>query len=177
MDRHETRNLDSQQFRKWFAIYTKSRTEKKTYQRLIDAGITTYLPLVKTLKQWSDRKKWVEEPLFRSYIFVHISKAEYLKVLNAPGIVRFITFEGKAVPIPDLQIEAIKQFVNSEEIIDESSVDFKIGNKVEIIRGQLFGLTGNLVDFHGKQKVRIEIESIGHSIILTIPKSHLKVLN
>ena len=161
----------------WYALYTSSRTEKKTYQRLIDAGVTTYLPLVKTLKQWSDRKKWVEEPLFRSYIFVRINKTEYIKVLNVPGVVRFITFEGKAVPIPDLQIEAIRQFINLEEIIDEPLEKLIIGDKVEITRGQLFGLAGYLVDYHGKQKVRIEIESIGHSIILTIPKAHLKVIN
>ena len=114
--------------KKWYALYTKSRTEKKTGQELVSKGIETFLPLEKILKEWSDRKKWVEEPLFRSYIFVHINKAEHFKVLNASGIVRFITFEGKAVPIPDLQIEAIKQFINLEEIIDEPSENLIIGD-------------------------------------------------
>jgi len=84
----------------WYAVYTRSRTEKQTQELLLRSGIEVYLPLVKNLKQWSDRKKWVEEPLFRSYLFVHISPAEYYDVLNIPGAVRYITFEGKAVAIP-----------------------------------------------------------------------------
>jgi transcription antitermination factor NusG len=160
--------------KRWYAIYTRSRTEKKTHQMLIDEGIMSYLPLVKTLKQWSDRKKWVEEPLFKSYIFVCIDDNERQAVLNIPGLVRFITFEGKAVSIPDQQILAIKQFVNTDDFTSETISHFEKGDKVEIVRGQLYGLNGHLIDFHGKQKVKIEIDAIGHSIILTIPKSHLQ---
>lgn len=160
----------------WYAIYTKSRNEKKVHARLLEARIETYLPLQKLLKQWSDRKKWVEEPLFRSYLFVHISKEEYYKVLQVIGVVKYITFEGKAVPVPSQQILAIKQFLNNEEDQLISTESFNIGDQVEIFRGALKGLMGNLVDVRGKQKVRIEIESIGQSIILTIPKSYLKVI-
>ena len=141
-----------------------------------EAGIDTFLPLIKVLKQWSDRKKWVEEPLFRSYLFVYINQDEYYKVLSVTGVVKYITFEGKAVPVPEQQILAIKQFLNNEEDQFVSSESFKIGDQVEIFRGTLKGLLGNLVDIRGKQKVRIEIESIGQSIILTIPKSYLKVI-
>lgn len=160
----------------WYAIYTKSRNEKKVNARLAEAGIETFLPLLKILKQWSDRKKWVEEPLFRSYLFVRISQDEYYKVLSIIGVVKYITFEGKAVPVPNQQILAIKQFLNNEEDQMISTESFKIGDQVEIFRGALKGLLGNLVDLQGKQKVRIEIESIGQSIVLTIPKSYLKVL-
>ena len=141
-----------------------------------EGGIDTFLPLIKVLKQWSDRKKWVEEPLFRSYLFVYINQDEYYKVLSVTGVVKYITFEGKAVPVPEQQIMAIKQFLNNEEDQFVSSESFKIGDQVEIFRGTLKGLLGNLVDIRGKQKVRIEIESIGQSIILTIPKSYLKVI-
>ncbi len=145
------------------------------YTRLTEAGIEAFLPQQKILKQWSDRKKWVEEPLFRSYLFVLINQDEYYKVLNIIGVVKYITFEGKAVPVPDQQILAIKQFLNNEEDHFVSSDTFQIGDQVEISRGTLKGLLGNLVDIHGKQKVKIEIESIGQSIILTIPKSYLKI--
>ena len=141
-----------------------------------EAGIDTFLPLMKVLKQWSDRKKWVEEPLFRSYLFVRIKQDEYYKALSVTGVVKYITFEGRAVPIPEQQILAIKQFLGNDEDIAIFSEPFKIDDKVEICRGTLKGLLGNLVDIRGKQKVRIEIESIGHSIILTIPKSYLKVI-
>ena len=162
----------------WYAIYTKSRNEKKALLFLEEAGIETYLPLIKTLKQWSDRKKWLEEPLFKSYLFVHITPDQYYQVLNVFAVVRYITFEGKAVPVPDQQIAAIKQYLNSDEVT-VPSVDnaFKLGHSVEIFRGSLKGLIGNLVEIKGKKKVRIEIESVGKSIILTIPKSSLKILN
>jgi transcription antitermination factor NusG len=160
----------------WYAIYTKSRNEKKVNTLLTEAGIETYLPLVKVLKQWSDRKKWVEEPLFKSYIFVNISSDQYFTVLNIPGVVRYITFERKAVEVPPRQILAIKQFVNEADIPEDfDDLDhLKKGDPVEIFRGSLKGLIGTLVDWHGKQKVRIEIESIGKSILLTVPKSYLK---
>lgn len=139
-------------------------------------GIETYLPLLKSLKIWSDRKKWVEEPLFRSYLFVHITMKEYQQVVQTDGVVRFITFEGKPVPVPDSQINAIKQFLDSDDAPDLMSGKFEIGDTVEVFRGNLKGLTGNLVEWRGKQKVKIEIESIGQSIILTVPKSYLKVV-
>ena len=141
-----------------------------------EAGIDTFLPLMKVMKQWSDRKKWVEEPLFRSYLFVRIKQDEYHKVLSVTGVVRYITFEGKAAPVPEQQILAVKQFLDNEEDQTIFSEPFKIGDKVEIFRGILKGLLGNLVDIRGKQKVRIEIESIGQSIILTIPKSYLRII-
>jgi len=159
---------------KWYAIYTKSRNEKKVFALLEEAGIDTFLPLMKVLKQWSDRKKWVEEPLFRSYLFVRIKQDEYYRVLSVTGVVKYITFEGKAVPVPEQQILAIKQFLDNEEDQMIISDTFNIGDKVEIFRGALKGLLGNLLDIRGKQKVRIEIESIGQSIILTIPKNYLK---
>jgi len=160
----------------WYAIYTRSRNEKKANRLLQDSGIETYFPVIKVLKQWSDRKKWVEEPLFRSYIFVYISRKQYYDVLNIQGVVRYITFEGKAVVVPPNQILAIRQFINNEEDQNQVSGHFQKGDQVEITRGSLKGLTGYLIEVRGKQKVRIEIESIGQSIILTIPGSYLKII-
>jgi transcriptional antiterminator RfaH len=158
----------------WYAVYTKPRFEKRAHAGLVESGIGSFLPLIKTLKQWSDRKKWVEEPLFRSYLFVLIAKHDYYKVLNTTGVVKYITFESKAVPVPPQQIIAIRQFINAEEFIPENQFNPEIGDRVEVFRGELKGLTGNLIKIQGKQKVRIEIESIGHSITLTIPKSFLR---
>ena len=160
----------------WYAIYCRSRNEKKVDALLRRDGIETYLPLLKSLKIWSDRKKWVEEPLFRSYLFVNISLREYQQVLQTDGVVRFVTFERKPVPVPEEQIMAIRQFLNLEDAPDLMSGKFEIGDRVEVFRGNLKGLVGNLVEWRGKQKVRIEIESIGQSIILTVPKSYLKVI-
>lgn len=160
----------------WYAIYCRSRNEKKVNELLQEAGVETFLPLLKTRRQWSDRKKWIVEPLFRSYIFVNITKDEYRSVLQIDGVVRFVTFEGKAVEVPLQQIKAIRQFLDNEEDLSLINENLKPGDSVEIFRGSLRGLNGKLTEIRGKQKVLVEIESIGRTIVLTIPKSYLQPL-
>jgi len=159
----------------WYAVYTLPRAEKKAYAELVKKGIDAYLPLQRALKQWSDRKKWVEEPLFRSYIFVNITKNLYFDVLNTTGIVRYITFEGKAVPIPPQQIEAVRFFLSSDDPLPQNIEKFSPGQSVEVIKGPLKGLFGELIQLAGKQKVKVEISAVGQSIFVTIPMSHLRV--
>jgi transcription antitermination factor NusG len=97
-------------------------------------------------------------------------------VLSVNGVVRYITFEGKAVVVPPAQILAIKQFINEEVDPEQVPEHFKKGDRVEIFRGSLKGLLGQLVEVRGSRKVLIEIESIGQSILLTIPKSYLRII-
>jgi len=160
----------------WYAVYTLPRAEKKAFAELVRKGMNAYLPLLRTLKQWSDRKKWVEEPLFRSYIFVNIPDNLYFEVLNTPGVVRYVIFEGKAVPIPQKQIDAIRFFLDTESPLPENMGEFLPGQGVEVIKGPLKGLTGELINVAGKHKVRVEITAIGQSILVTIPLGHLKVV-
>jgi len=161
--------------KKWYALYTKSRNEKKVYQLLTEKEINTYLPLIKTLKQWSDRKKWVEEPLFRSYIFVKITEKERLNAIRTDGVVRMITFQGRPVAVPDKQIEAVKAYINEGDDRIEKDIHFERGDQVEVTHGTLQGLRGTLVETKGKKRVMVEIEGIGEKIILNIPKSSLKI--
>ncbi len=158
----------------WYAVYTRSRAEKQVDEWLQKAGIEVYLPLVKTLKQWSDRKKWVEEPLFRSYVFVHITQAQYYDVLNTAGAVRFVTFEGRAVAIPPQQIEAIRHFVLSGEQLPDVELDIVPGTKVQIIAGPMKGISGDLIEIMGRKKVRIEIEGLGQSVYVELPASYIR---
>jgi transcription antitermination factor NusG len=163
--------------KKWYAIYTKPRWEKKVAELLLEKGIDHYLPLQKVLRQWSDRKKWVREPLFKSYIFVFITQDEYLPSLQTPGVVRFVMFEKKAVSIPPLQIEAIKTFIaTGEEMIDET-ISVKIGDRVIVTHGSLKGLEGTLVEISKKKRLRIMIEGIQQSLHLKIPVSYIKVIH
>src|SRR4051812_43960085 len=94
--------------RKWYPVYTHARAEKKACQALIKKGIETYLPLNRQLKQWSDRKKWVEEPFIKSYLFVYITEQEQMEVLMTKGIARFIYFSGKITCMPFTQIDELK---------------------------------------------------------------------
>jgi len=145
-------------------------------QLLDEKRIENYLPLQKILKQWSDRRKWVREPLFRSYVFVFIDQVEYLPTLQTSGVVKFVTFEGKAVSIPPIQIEAIRTFVETGEEMITESVDMKVGDKVKVTRGSLKGLEGTLISISEKKRVRVMIEGIQQSLHLRIPVSYLEVL-
>ena len=152
---------------KWYALYTKSRAEKSVFGRLEEQQIETFLPLQKKLKKWSDRKKWVEVPYINSYVFVKVSEKEYYDVLNTLGAVRYVTFEGKAAPIPDWQIDAMKKIVNSDKIFHFSSQHFRKGENLIIESGALAGYAGEVVrDSDGKKKVLIRIDQIGYSMVV-----------
>ncbi len=163
--------------KKWYAIYTKPRWEKKVATRLDEKEIENYLPLIKTLKIWSDRKKWVQEPLFKSYIFVHVDQKEYIPALQTPGAVKYVSFEKQAVSIPPIQIEAVKSFIESGGDFPTDIPDIKIGDRVVIIHGSLKGLEGTMVEYQQKHRVRIVIDGIRQSLHLNLPLSYLKQLN
>lgn len=160
----------------WYALSTTSRAEKKLYSRLQQAGVDAYLPLLPSVRQWKDRKKYVELPLFPSYLFVHISSPEYYKVLNNPGAVRFVCFNGKAVPIPEKQIEAIRFFLQHRIPLEVSANKFQQGTKVRIKEGLLAGLEAEVTDCPNKEAVIIRIDAIRLNMIVHIPVSFLEIM-
>lgn len=161
--------------KEWYAVYTKSRSEKMVDKLLKEKDIDCYLPLQKVLKQWSDRKKWVEEPLIRSYIFVHIADdREYLNVLQTDGTVKFVTFAGKAAKIPEKQIDNIKLLLASEEELEVTAEKFEPGMEIKVHAGPLKGLEGSLIEMRGKNRVKVELEAIGQSILVEIPAVYLR---
>jgi transcription antitermination factor NusG len=160
--------------RNWFALYTKSRSEKKVNQELINKGIECYLPLEKKLKIWSDRKKWVEEPFIRSYIFVKTEEYELQNALNTIGVVSVIKFGGKPARVQEEHINLIRSILSSNENFELSTEKFEPGEKVEVESGALKGLFGELVHHLNKYKVLVRIESINQNILIKINPSQLK---
>jgi transcription antitermination factor NusG len=160
----------------WVAAYTNPRSEKKVQELIKTHGVESYLPLVKNLKQWSDRKKWVEEPLFRSYIFVKLSEKEYLDVLSIPGIVRFITFSGKAAVIPEAQIELIRRLLITEKDLSVVSERFAPGERIIIASGHLMGIEGEIIEYQSKKKVLIRIDHLEQSVLLNISAAFLEAV-
>jgi transcription antitermination factor NusG len=159
----------------WYALYTFPRFEKKVYERLTDRKIEAYLPLQKKLRIWKDRKKWIEEPLIRSYVFVKTSEIEYYTILNIEGVVRYVSFSGKAAVIPEWQILAMQKILNSDCEVTISSIDFKKGSQLRIISGVLAGFEGEMISYMGKKKVLIRISEIAHSLIVTLPLTDLEI--
>lgn len=167
---------DKKENKKWYAIYVKSRNEKKVLKTLDDIGIESFLPLITKMKQWSDRKKKVEEPLFRSYIFVNIPLSDYYKVLNVNGVVKFICFEKKPVEVPANQIIAIQKYIADTDLheLEYENIDFKEGELVRIKSGQLKDLVGRFVKINGKHRVIIDIEAVGQSLPINIARSNIE---
>jgi transcription antitermination factor NusG len=161
--------------KKWYAIYTNPRAEKKTAEKLHEKGIEVYLPLQTTIKQWSDRKKKVEEPLFKSYLFVCIHfEAERLSVLETQGVVKFVRIGGDVPVIRTNIIDAIKLGLANFSDIEITNQDLKLNQQVEVIAGPLRGYYGKIMAQYGNQYFAISIEELGAHMLLKIPVGHLK---
>lgn len=164
--------------RHWFALYVRPRSEKKVQSQLEDQGIEAYLPLVTKMKQWSDRRKKIEEPLFKSYVFVHSNAKEYLTVLNVYGVIKYVTFERKAVVVPDNQILAIKKFVEDYEYGEQYKMqndeELKVGQMVRIINGPMKDLKGRLENICNKRHLIVYINVVGQYIPVHIPRAKVE---
>lgn len=153
---------------KWYVIYTKARAEKKINERLNKIGIDTYLPLIKTLKQWSDRKKKIEVPLINSYIFVKANKQNYLDILQTDGVAKFIKFNETPATIPDSQIFSLKLLLNETQFIPELNQGFMKGDIIEIKHGIFKGFNGEIIEKKGKHLLVVNINQLNISVSLEI---------
>ncbi|MDR2413462.1 MAG: UpxY family transcription antiterminator [Odoribacteraceae bacterium] len=146
----------------WYAVYTASRAEKKVKERLDQHSIENYLPLQVSIRRWSDRKKRVELPLIRGYIFVHVTAQQYAQTCNIPGVVSFLKEGGKPAPIPDWQINTLRVMnEGAESVVEVSTEEIPTGTYVRVVSGKLAGLEGELVEHKGKHKVLIRIDHLG----------------
>lgn len=150
----------------WYPVYTHPRAEKKASQALLNKGIETYLPLRRQLKQWSDRKKWVDEPFIKSYLFVHITLQDQAEVLMTRGIARFIYFGGKITPMPDRQIDDLKLLMTSSIELEVTEEYLLPGEKIIIKAGPLKGMTGEMIAYRSQKQLILRLENLGCSVII-----------
>jgi len=156
---------------KWYPVYTNPRAEKKACQALTNKEFETYLPLHRQLKQWSDRKKWIEEPFIKSYLFVHIKEHQQTEVLMTKGISRFIYFSGKVASMPQRQIDELRLVMASPFELEITEEDLQPGEKVRIKAGPLKGLKGEIVSYRSQKQLALRLENMGYSIIIHIAAS------
>ena len=159
---------------RWFALYTRPRAEKKVYEELRLKGLDVYLPMRRELRHWSDRKKWVEAPIIRSYIFVHIRMADYRRVFEAKGIVSYVSSKGKAVVIPDREIEAMRRTVNSNLSFNVEASTIQKGQIITIASGPLKGITGEVLEVQGARKFYMRISHIGYMLVVNLDEEDKK---
>ena len=119
----------------WYVLYTKPKWEKKVAEKLNQIGIECYCPLVTQIKQWSDRKKKVEVPLFNSYVFVQIADTERSSVFQVAGVIRYLFWLGKPAIVKDEEINIIKTNLESPNISDVSVSTLQVGDKIKLESG------------------------------------------
>jgi len=151
---------------KWYPVYTHPKAEKKAHQALMNKGIEAYLPLRRQLKQWSDRKKWIDEPFIKSYLFVRITQQEQTEVLMTKGISRFIYFGGKVTPMPEKQIEDLKLLMASAVELEITEENLLPGEKIILKAGPLKGMVGEIISYRSQKQLALRLENLGCSVII-----------
>lgn len=161
---------------KWHAVYTKPRWEKKVAGLLTKQQIENYCPLNKVWRQWSDRKKLVLEPLFKSYVFVRTEEADQWKVREIYGILNFLNWLGKPAVIHDEEIALIKQFLNDHENVQTQKCVIKVNDTVRITSGPFSFQKGNVLEVRNNA-IKVFLPSLGYQMIAEIKKTSIEVVN
>ncbi|MEN0003604.1 MAG: UpxY family transcription antiterminator [Bacteroidota bacterium] len=160
---------------RWFAIRTKFKHEKQAAKWLISNEVEVYLPLQKLVRRYTRKVKTVELPLISGYLFVKITKAEYLTVLKTSGVVGFIRIAKQLIAIPEAEIKLMQRVVGETDGSAEvSPISLANGDAVEIIGGQLTGVRGKLLDCSNDKNFLVELTHIGFELRMQIPSELLR---
>jgi transcription antitermination factor NusG len=160
--------------KKWYAIYTRGKWEKKVSHTLANKNITVYCPLNRVFKKWSDRKKIIYEPLFTSYVFVNLSPGEFSEVKQCDGVINFVYWLGAPAVIRDEEIETIKTFLNENENVKLVKADVNMNDNVRIISGPLTDVHGKVIEIRHKT-VKVYLPTLGYQMIAEVEKGNLEV--
>ena len=161
---------------KWYAIYTRPRWEKKVNHLLQGKGIESYCPLNKVRRKWSDRIKTIEEPLFKSYVFVKIDEEARTNVRMTDGVINFVYWNGKPALIKEREIQTIRRFLDEHENVELVKIELKQDQRVKVIAGPLMDQEGKVLEVKNKQ-VKVAIDSLGYILVADIAKTKLVTAN
>ncbi len=162
--------------KRWIAVYTKPRHEKTVFNQFEEKGIKSYLPLIRQKHRWSDRMKWVDTPIFKSYIFACVELKDNLEVLQTRGVHHIVKFQNTIAIIPDIQIATLKKIIDGG--FDPFPSDyFMIGDEVKVVGGPLRGINGIVSREDTPDKLIIKIDAIQHAVAVQIERKYLTRVN
>ena len=159
----------------WYVMYTAPRSEKKVEQRLREKGLEVYLPIVEEVRQWSDRKKKIQRPLFNGYLFVNTTKDKLWESLQVSGAVKFVNFSGEHATVRGSEIEAIKRIISTGIAVEVDTGAIEEGEQVRILGGPLQGFEGECIQKGNKDYFIIRIPSINQNMMVNVPRKFLEV--
>lgn len=156
----------------WYVAYTRPRWEKKVSAKLSELGFVNYCPLNRVVRQWSDRKKTVYEPLFKGYVFIQVDEKDKWEVKSIEGIVNYVHWLGKPAKVKSDEIDLIKKFLKEFESVEVVDYKLDVNSKVIINEGLLMDYKGIVLEVMGN-KVRVKIHSMSVDLIAIFDRSSL----
>lgn len=155
----------------WYVVYTKPKWEKKVAEKLNQIGIECYCPLITQIKQWSDRKKKVEVPLFNSYVFVKLPDQLRNSVFEVSGVIRYLFWLGKPAVVRDEEIEIIKKSILDTNVTEVTVLPFKKGDRIKLETG-VFSSQDAIVQEISNTHYIVVLESLGCVLKMKYKKSY-----
>lgn len=167
--------MDSSEKRNWLVIRTRPRWEMKVYNQIVEKKIDTFLPLITTIKQWSDRKKKIQVPMFNSYLFVNVTPEErQLAIRDTIGAMNYIFYNKRPAVVSNLEIESIKlSLVSPEKVKIESNLVTK-GDYVQVISGPFTGMYGIVTELRGNYKLTVNLYELSMSLNIVVNPNEIK---
>ncbi|MDI6400933.1 UpxY family transcription antiterminator [Balneolaceae bacterium ANBcel3] len=162
---------------RWYALYTRARFEKKVSEELTDRGYEPWLPMQTVIREWSDRKKKVQVPLFSGYVFLRSHKNKLREAVTVNGVARAVMFNGEPAVIREDQIELIRKVLEGPDAFEVKEKNFTKGEPVLVEYGPLKGCCGLWLRWKGKKRVCIQLEQLKKSIIVEVPAAYVTRLN
>lgn len=159
----------------WYAAYTHARHEKKVAQQLEERGIEHFLPVYRSVRLWKDRRKELDLVLFPGYVFTRIDPADRLRVLQLPGVVRFVSFNGQPTPLAGDDLEALRNALE-QGVRAEHHPYLTAGRRVKVVRGPLTGASGILLRLKPNCRIVISIEAIMRSVSVEIDETDIEAV-
>ncbi|MEC7799514.1 MAG: UpxY family transcription antiterminator [Candidatus Neomarinimicrobiota bacterium] len=162
--------------KQWIVVRSKPRSEKVAHNELVKKNIESYLPLLKERRKWSDRKKWVEFPLFSSYLFARIDIKDSIFVLETQGVNTIVKFGKQIAIVQNSVIEAIRLAMEGGYQLEPVEY-FVEGNQVEVIAGPMKGVKGIVAKLKGQNRLIIKIDAIQQALSIQIESKFIRKLN
>ena len=162
----------------WYALYTMPKAERKVFERLLLMHHDLYLPLITTIRYWSDRKKKVTSPLISSFVFIYIEESKLNTALSVDGVCGVLKYLKKPAVIKEHEIESLKILLNDfEKVTVLENIEFEKGELVIVVKGPFKGLLAQCVFLHGKHRIVVGIEGVGSTFEVNIPLSFIEKRN
>ncbi len=159
---------------KWFAIQTRYKREKLVRAALERKGVQAYLPINKVIRKWERKVREVELPLINCYLFVKITKSQYIKVLETENVVNFVRFSKNLISIPEKEIDLLKRITGEFQNLEIDNESISEGDEIEIISGNLTGLKGVLIQKNNKKKLKVKLDCLNYFLLMEVDSKLLR---